>query len=161
VLQQGRELVVWDPGTGRTGRPLALEAVTTAHGPLLAGCAEDSECRGLSILDAAVGRQIDARSDPRQELDIGAKFSPDGTLVAAPAHSDRRWSVALVDARTGKTTIVPGLRTRQYPQLSWAASSGWLFALTPRRVLAYRPGLRRAVTLPFRSPRRAIGFVAG
>jgi hypothetical protein len=161
VLQQGREHVVWDPGTGRISRPLPLQAVTAAHGSLLAGCTEDSDCRGLSIVDAAAGRVMDAEFDPRHEFDIGAKFAPDGRLVAAAAQTDRRWQVALVDARTGKTTIVPGLRTRQYPQLSWAASSGWLFALTPRRVLAYRPGLRRAVTLPFRPPRRAIAFVAG
>jgi hypothetical protein len=162
VLQRSRTLVVWDPATGRTGRPLALEAVTAAHGRLLAGCAAGSHCSGLVILDASTARHVEAHSLHRYQLDLGARFSPDGSLLAAPALCDRRWSVALVDTRNGTTTIVPGFRARQYPQLSWAASSGWLFfQIGPRRMMAYRPGMSRAVALPFRPPRRAIAFIAG
>jgi hypothetical protein len=155
------ELVVWDPATGRTGRPLALQAVTAAHGSLLAGCAAGSHCSGLVILDAPTARHVEAHSHRRYQLDLGAKFSPDGSLLAVPALSERRWSVALVDTRNGTTTIVPGFRARQYPQLSWGASSGWLFSQIGPRMMAYRPGMSRAVTLPFRPPRRAIAYIAG
>ena len=161
VLERSRELAVWDPGTGRSGRPLALQAVAAAGGSLLAGCLAGPSCSGLSVVDTAGGRRVDAQPPRGHDLELDARFSPDGALLAAPASAGRRWSVALVDTRTGRTSLVRGTRSRQYPMLSWAASSGWLFVGQGRRLLAYRPGQPRAVALPFRAPRRAIGFVAG
>ena len=158
VLARSRELVVWDPETGETGRPLAIQAVTATRGDLLAGCAAGADCSGLVVLDAATGRQVLTR----RPIEWDARFSPDGSLLATPARVDRHWRVALVEARSGRTTIVPGIRSRHYPQLSWAASSGWLFVQTgPRRMMAYRPGLSRPVALPFRAPRGAIAYIAG
>ena len=161
VLQRSRELAVWDPGTGRSGRPLALQAVAASGGPLLAGCAAGPHCSGLSVVDATSGRRVDAQRLRGHDLEQDARFSPDRKLLAAPARSGRRWSVALVDTRSGRTALVRGTRSRQYPQLSWAASSGWLFVAQGRRMLAFLPGRPRAVELRFRAPRRAIGFVAG
>ena len=160
VVVLSRDLVVWNPVTGETGSPLGLDAVSDTHGGRLAGCAADTNCRGLVIEDAATARQVEA--DTRREVDLGGRFSPDGALVAAPVRSGRRWRIALVDSRTGKLTMVTGSRTRHYPELAWAESSGWLFARTgSRRMMAYRPGLPRALTLPFRAPRGALSYVAG
>ncbi len=79
-----------------------------------------------------------------------------------PARANRRWSVALISTRDGTTSIVPGSDTGEsYPELSWAASTGWLFFRAGTQVMAYRPGAPRAVKLPFRLRRDAIGFVAG
>ena len=74
----------------------------------------------------------------------------------------RRWSVVLVDTRSGTVTAVPGTRTgRTYSQLAWA-STGWLFIGGRRgRILAYRPGAPRAVRLPLRLPADAPVFAAG
>jgi hypothetical protein len=158
VVLRSRDLLVWNPATGETGSPLGLDAVTDTHGGRLAGCSADTGCRGLVIEDAATAEQV----EPDSRVDFGAKFSPDGALVAAPVRAGRRWRIALVDARTGKLTTVPGSRGRHYPELAWAESSGWLFARTgSRRLMAYRPGLPRALTLPFRSPRGALSYVAG
>jgi hypothetical protein len=154
VILRDRALLVWDPRTGRTVRRLALAAVVESRGDLLIGCTP--RCRDLAIADAATGRTVVAR----RRLDLGAALSPNGRLVAAPARQGRRWSVALVDTRSGATTIVPGSRSRAYPQLAWARSSGWLFIRT-RRLRAYRPGTPRAVRLPIELPRAATPFAAG
>jgi hypothetical protein len=162
VVQRSRDFVVWSPSTGDTGPPLGLDAVTDAHGSRLAGCEAGSGCRRLAIRDTTTGGGVEPEPASDGEIDIGAAFSPDGSLVAAPIRSGRRWGVVLVDTASGEATAVPGLRSRHYPELSWAASSGWLFARTgARRLLAYRPGLARATVLPVRAPRRAYGFVAG
>lgn len=155
VVVQRRGLVVWDPRTGRT-LPLALDGVVAAHGNLVAGCTRQTRCRDLVIEDAATLAAV----EPHVEFG-GAVFSPGGSLVATPVLSRRRWSIVLVDTHTGKVTPVPGSRVRHWPELSWATSSGWLFARSGRRLLAYRPGMARAVALPFKAPRGAYAFVAG
>jgi hypothetical protein len=161
VFNRGRTLFVWDPGTGRTSRP-GLEAAFGSHGNLLAGCAEASDCRDLAIVDTGTARTVVARPSGRHELDMDAEFSPDGSLLATAARAGRRWSVALVDARSGTHTIIPGSRTGStYPELRWASSSGWLFIRAGSRLKAYRPGAPRAETLPLRPPRSAIAFAAG
>ena len=83
VVGGDRGLAVWDPGTGRT-RGLGLEMGFSAHGSLVAGCAEDSDCRDLEVVDVANGQTVAA---PRG-LDVGATFSPDGSLLAAPIVED-------------------------------------------------------------------------
>jgi hypothetical protein len=163
IVPRDRGLVVWDPRTGRASPPLRLDAVTATHGRLLAGCADRSRCRELAILDADTARTVLPEPIDGRRLQPDAEFSPDGSLLAAPAGAGRRWRVALVDTRDGSATIVPGVRmaTHYYPQLDWT-SSGWLLILAPGgRLRAYRPGAPRAVTLPFRLPRRARAFVAG
>jgi hypothetical protein len=163
VIQRGRALVVWDPSTGRTVRRLPLAAVTAVHGDLMVGCTARARCSDFAVVDAATSRAVTARGPGHRHLELGAAFSPDGRLLAAPAFRRRRWSVALMDTRTGATTIVPGTRTgTSYPQLSWARSSGWLFIRGRNgRVLAHRPGAPRAVRLRLRLPRDAASFAAG
>jgi hypothetical protein len=162
VIMRRRALAVWDPRTRRTGPRLPLAGAADSHRSRLIGCARHARCRRLLILDAGTGRRVEARPESPYRLDLGAEFSPDGRLVATPAVAGRRWSVALVDARDGSTMIVPGSRTgARYPVLSWSASSGWLFIRAGDRILAYRPGAARAVTLCVRLPRQSIAFMAG
>lgn len=155
VVSSERELFVWDPRTGRR-RALGLEMGFGAHGSLVAGCPEDSGCRGLAVVDTASGRLTAVRG----RLDPAATFSPDGSLLAAPIQRGRRWSVALVDAATGASRVVPASGARNwYPDLAWSAE-GWLFIRAGARVKAYRPGAERAVRLPIRLPRSTIAFAA-
>jgi hypothetical protein len=161
VVQRGRALYIWDPRTARTGRRLELDALTATQGDLLVGCAAGSKCRELAILDPSSSTEVTARHEGHR-LQPDATVSPDGSLVAVPAHAKRRWGVALVNTRDGTTSIVPGSDTGDsYPELSWAASTGWLFFRAGTRVMAYRPGEPRAVKLPFRLRADALGFVAG
>jgi hypothetical protein len=156
VISRRRALHVWDPVTG-TGRRLSQEWAFGIEGTMLSGCAAD--CGQLAIVDTASGRTVPVPSSEGRELDMGGAFSPGGALLATPARTGRRWAVALVDARTGTHTIVPGSRTgRVYPELRWARSSGWLFIRDGRRVRAYRPGAGRAETLSLRLPRSALDF---
>jgi hypothetical protein len=81
-------------------------------------------------------------------------FSPDGTLVAAPAikrHGKPR--VALVDLARRVATLVPGAPlARDYQLLAWS-TSGWLFYNAGAgRIAAYRPGADRATLLPVHVP---------
>jgi hypothetical protein len=163
VLQRERALAVWDPQTEGNGRRLPLVAIGDTHGSKLVGCAPRSRCRDLRIVAAGAAREVPVRPTPPYRLDLGAEFSPDGSLLAAPAVADRRWSVALVDTQDGTSMIIPGSQTgRTYPTPSWAASTGWLFFRAGGdRVMAYRPGAPRAVALPFRLPGRALAVRAG
>lgn len=157
VVSRERELFVWDPGTGRQ-RGLSLEMAFGTHGSLLAGCAARSDCKDLAVVDATTGRTV---ARPGGRLDVGATFSPDGSWLAVPAVAGRRWSVALVDPRTGAVTRVRGSGARNwYPDLRWS-SSGWLFIRAGARVKAYRPGAARAERLPIRLPDSTVGFAAG
>ena len=158
VVQRGRRLSVWDPRTGRTVRRLRLEAVTETRGDLMLGCT--ARCHHIAVADAATGRTVVARG---RRLDLGGRLSPDGSLLATTRLQHRRWSVALVDTRTGATSILRGARTgRTYPQVAWAASSGWLFIRgRGGRLLAYRPGSQRAVRLSLRLPPEAVSLAAG
>jgi WD40 repeat protein len=159
VTSRNRRVHVWDPATGRTGEPLGLEMAWHAHGRLLSGCPTGSDCDELAVLDTATGKTVRARGPHR--LDPFATFSPDGSLLAAPARDGRRWSVALVDVRTGSVTAVRGSSAGEwYPEVSWSAG-GWLFIRAGFRVKAFRPGAARAVLLPTRLPRTTIGFAAG
>jgi len=160
VVQRGRAgLGIWDPAT-RATRTLGLDGVSDARGERLTGCARS--CSTPAIVDTETGRTVVARWSGRGRLG-DARFSPDGSILAAPAFSHRRWRVALIDASSGATTIVRGSRTGDsYPEPRWSRSSGWLFVRArANRILAYRPGARRAVELPFRAPRQAIGYTAG
>jgi hypothetical protein len=152
-----RAVYLWDPATGKR-RALGLEWMSSAHGSLVAGSVGGSD---LTILDSATGRAVPARRAGRHQLEGGGAFSPDGSLLATAARVGRRWSVALVDPRTGKATIVPGTRTgKVYPELTWSRSSGRLFIRAGRRIMAYRPGEARARALPFRLPVTAVAFAA-
>jgi hypothetical protein len=161
LVLQGRRARVWDPRTGRTSDRIDMGVLDTDRG-LMAGCASASRCRELAIFDAATSRKTTARARAPHRLDPAARFSPDGSVLAATIGARRQWSVALVDPRDGSTEIVPGSSTgTTYPSLTWA-SSGWLFFRgRGDRIMGFRPGERRAVTLPFRWPRRAVTFVGG
>jgi hypothetical protein len=163
LLARGRSLFVWDPGTGDSRPPLTVDTFLAMRGNRLLGCTQGTRCRDTAIVDLDSGGKVVPRVPTGYRLDPGA-FSPDGAFVAAPAVRNRRWSVALVGTRNGAATIVPGSATesRQYPELAWSASSGWLyFRGADGRVMAYRPGEPRAVRLPFRLPRTAVQFMAG
>jgi hypothetical protein len=156
LVVSGEGLFVWDPASGRTGARLGLEMAFGAHGTLLAGCATDSDCRDLAVVDSATGDTVAAHG----RLEVGARFSPDGSLLATPAPAGRRWAAALVDPRSGSATPIPGSRARDwYPDLAWS-SSGWLFLRIGTRVKAYWPGAARAERLPIRLPRSTIAFGA-
>jgi hypothetical protein len=159
VIVRGRDVGVWNPATGRS-RSVALGSVSGTHGDRLVGCRERSYCHDIEILDSRTGRRVVSQTS---RLDLVARFSPDGSLIATPSLRHRRWSVALVDPETGRSRLIPGTQTgASYPKLSWAESSGWLFIRgRAGRILAYRPGLPRAVTLPIRLPRGAVAFAAG
>jgi hypothetical protein len=142
-----------------TGRRTSLRVRAIPAGDLLVGCPQDSHCDDVAIVDTRTGRTVMARAGGRYQLDVGGTFSPDGSLLATGARAGRRWRVALVDARSGTHTIVRGSRTgKMYPELAWARSSGWLFIRAGGRVKAYRPGARRAATLPFELPATTIAF---
>jgi hypothetical protein len=158
VVHRERALVVWDPATGRTLRPLDLDVIGEARGGLIAGCAPG--CDELALLDAVTGRRVPLRKDPGYRLYPAAKFSPDGALVATTVVTDRRWRVALVDARDRSHTLVPGRWRTTYPEIGWTAS-GWLLIRNGRVVSAYRPGAGRPIELPFRLPKSVPTFVTG
>jgi hypothetical protein len=162
VFRSRRRLEVWDPRTGGTRR-LPLEGTAEGHGSLLVGCAPGSRCRRLLVFDTRTGDRVRPRPPRSYRLDPGVRFSPDGSFIAAPAVSGKRWSVALVDTRDGTTRIVPGSSTGEvYPSLAWSASSGRLFfSARAGRIGAYRPGEERARRLPFRLPGNALAFMAG
>lgn len=101
VIQRRRALVVWNPRTRSSARRLPLEAVGDAHGNRLIGCLR-SRCRKLVLVDAASASAVAARPTPPYRLDLGAEFSPDGSLVATPAVAGRRWGVALIDTSSGR-----------------------------------------------------------
>jgi hypothetical protein len=101
------------------------------------------------VWDPRTGRKAETSFDPE------AVPSPDGSLVAKPAHVGRRWHVTLGETR------IPGSATgRWYPELSWSAG-GRLFIRAGFRVKAYRPGDARAETLPFRLPRSTVAIAGG
>jgi len=155
--------VVWNPRTGRTSGALNLEAVIDTRGQLMAGCVVQTRCRRLAILDRDRGRTTVARPPAPFKLDSAATLSPDGSLLAAPASSNRSWRMALVNTRDGTTTIVPGSATgKTYPVQRWSSSGGWLFFRSGRnRLMAYRQGEPRAIPLPFKWPHKAVAYVAG
>ena len=159
-----RSVVLWDPESGRTLRRLeGLKWVEGVQGNRVAGCAANTRCRALAIVDAGTGERVDAELPEPYRLGGGAEFSPDGSLVATPVMADRRWAMALVDASDGSVALVPGFRSRRtYPELAWSETSGWLFFRGERgRVMAYRPGEADAVALPLKLPRTAVNFMAG
>jgi hypothetical protein len=162
VVLRRRRLGIWDPSTGGTRR-LPLEGTAEGHGSLLVGCAPGSRGRKLLMFDTRSGDRVRPRPPRSYRLDPGAKFSPDGSLIAAPAVAGKRWSIALVDTRDGTTRIVPGSSTGEvYPSLAWSASSGRLFfSARAGRIGAYRPGEERARRLPFRLPGNALALMAG
>jgi hypothetical protein len=161
LVSRRRALGVWDPATG-TDRAVGLEWAFGIEGNMLAGCATGSDCGKFVIVDSASGRTVPVHASGRRVLEMGGTFSPDGTLLATPARMGHRNAVALVDARTGTHTIVPGSRTGKiYPDVRWARSTGWLFIRDGRRVRAYRPGAPRAQTLPIRLPRALMAFTVG
>jgi hypothetical protein len=112
---------------------------------------------GLVVLDKRENFVWDPRTGRTAEVsfDYDAVPSPDGSLVAVPVQSRRRWSVELAG------TPIRGSDTGSvYPELAWSAS-GRLFIRDGFRVMAYRPGNARAERLPFRLPRSTMAFAAG
>jgi hypothetical protein len=160
VLQRRRSALVWNPRTGRRD-PLALRSVVTARGELIAGCTGRGACP-LTVVDTASSRTVQAAPPPRGRLDLAPQISPDGTQVVAPAVAKQRWSLALVDPRDGRTTIVPGSQTgKSFPYPTWT-STGWLlFRSAGGRLMAYRPGDEQPIALRLRWPRHGRAVVSG
>jgi hypothetical protein len=112
--------------------------------------------RGPACGSGAVRRNHDGHGrDCRHARCRNGPLGPHSQTVRPPrAHGSiakTRWDLQRRRARTGHS----------YPELSWATSTGWLFFRAGTQVMAYRPGEPRAVKLPFRLRRDAIGFVAG
>ena len=121
-----------------------------------------SRKRELYVWDPVTGRRRElSPARLSRQLEAGGTFSPDGAWLAVPALEGRRWSVAVVDPRTGAVSQIRGSGARNwYPEPRWS-SSGWLFIRAGFRVQAYRPGAARMQRLPIRLPRSTIAFAAG
>jgi hypothetical protein len=163
VVQRGESVFTWDPATGRNVRQLDVGPVSGTRANRVVACTRGNRCRGMSIVDTGTGAVTSARLEPPHRLSGVALLSPDGSMFATPVLAKRRWALAIGESDDGALAVVPGSRTgRQYPDLAWSPSSGWLFFRGERgRVMAYRPGERRAVALSFRLPRDAVNFMAG
>ncbi len=136
-----------------------FESERRVPGNWVAGAVEG----GLVVLDEREDFVWDPRTGRTTDVtfDLDAVPSPDGSLVALPVQTRRRWSVALVDAAGTRTAIRGSATGRRFPELAWSRSSGRLFIRDGFRVKAYRPGDARAERLPFRLPRSTVAVAAG
>jgi hypothetical protein len=150
LLIQGETLELWQPASGRILRKLpGLFPLATRHA-LAVTCPQ--RCRAIHVTNTDTGADTIIRPGPgfRFIESYDGAFSPDGRLVAVPAHTrDGRTHVAIIDLARHMAKIVRGARlARDYTLMTWA-STGWLFYNAGRRHLAaYRPGEARATLLP-------------
>jgi hypothetical protein len=150
LLMQGKTLELWQPRTGRILRKLpGLFPLATRHA-LAVTC--PSRCRAIHVTDTDTGADTIIRPGPgfRFIASYDGAFSPDGKLVAVPAHTrDGHTHVAIIDLAQRTARLVRGARlARDYTLMTWS-STGWLFYNAGRRHLAaYRSGQARATLLP-------------
>ena len=83
VLQRSRELAVWDPGTGRSGRPLALQAVAASGGAAARGL------RRRSALQRPQRRRRDQRAPRGRATSPRSRPRAGRTLLARPQAARR------------------------------------------------------------------------
>lgn len=150
-------LEVWDPRTGELRRWLPGASMGTTHGDLLAWC--DAAYETLHVTDVVTGT---ARAVAPPEGFVAfdcwsGVFSPDGTLLAVPVTAGRgpeaERTLALVDVQRGAARAVAGSGVEPpYVYIAWASSGESVFVSGgdryDRRILEYRLGDERAVSLP-------------
>jgi len=156
-------LVAWNPGSRlvlwRERRAFAL----AAGGEVVAWCLSRG-CREIRITDLRSGRV--RRAAPPAGLSFQNTYegalSPSGGLLAVPATAGKAGRLALVDTATGRAGTVPGSQIdRNFRQVAWSPS-GWVFwSAGHARLMAYRPGTDRAVTLPVKLRHQILGLAAG
>ena len=159
------EIIAVDTRSGR------LKAISGAIGSILAvgdgrvywtsRCATDAPCRLLSA--AARGGSERRFRLPAPPAGTPGQLSPDGRHLALvvdhvpdgrPRSPALAGDVALLDLRSGRLQVVPGvaLPTRYRPSFAFAPG-GWLVVGYEHdgvsRLVAWRPGLARAVHSPF------------
>jgi hypothetical protein len=150
LLMQGSTLELWQPRTGRILRTLpGVFPLATRHA-LAVTC--PPRCRTIHVTDTDTGADTIIRPGPgvRFTESYDGAFSPDGTLVAVPAHTrDGHAHVAIIDLAHRTARLVPGARlARDYTLMTWS-STGWLFYNAGHgHLAAYGPGNARATLLP-------------
>jgi len=169
LCQQDNELVVWEPATGKVLKRLTGSYPVDVYGNVVAWCSHG--CPDIRLTDIGTGKEtiIQAeRSFSFNETYDGA-FSPDGSLLAVPVTVDGREpasgggsdGVALIDVRTGSVDLIEGSRSGVYTALAWSPTGDWLFFTDGAgRVMAYRPGTARAISLPAKVPYPVLDMVA-
>jgi hypothetical protein len=152
LLIQGKTLELWQPTSGRILRKLpGVFPLATRHA-LAVSC--PSRCPTIHVTDTDTGADTIIRPGPgfRFIESYDGAFSPDGKLVAVPAHTnDGHAHVAIIDLARRTARIVRGARLApDYTLMTWS-STGWLFYNAGRRHLAaYHPGDGQAQLLPIR-----------
>lgn len=148
-------LEVWDPVTGEVLRRLPGVFPVATYGNLLAWCAD--LCETLHVTDVVTGEQVEVSPPPGTYLFepyLGA-FSPDGTRIAVPVHTDRRPAIrrlqlGLVDPRAGTATSVAGTAVEGYVFVDWSPSGETVFisgGFAERTLIEYRLGTEIATRL--------------
>lgn len=170
LFQEGDELRLWDPRTGKVTLRLPGPFPADTHGNLVAWCGQG--CLTLLITDVATGEDlaISPGGSFRFEETYEGAFSPDGTLLAVPVVTSpgthlegHRHQVGIVDARAGTVRLVEGSDLADdYPAMAWSPSGEWLFfSAGAGRIMAYRRESEKAIVLPVRAPASFIDMAAG
>jgi hypothetical protein len=152
LLIQGKTLELWQPRTGRILRKLPGVFPLATRAALAVSCPR--RCRTIHVTDTDTGADSIIRPGPgfRFIESYNGAFSPDGKLVAVPAHTREGLAhVAIIDLARRTTRLVRGARlARDYTLMTWS-STGWLFYNAGHgHLAAYRPGKTRATLLPVR-----------
>jgi hypothetical protein len=148
---------LWDPKTREVTLRVSGSFPADTHGNLVAWCGEP--CPRFHITDARSGETTRVRPPAgfSFQATYDGAFSPDGSLLALPMHSDRgdrgrdqkeRWRVALVDAGSGTARLIRGsVLDPTYQAMAWSASGARLFfGAGGGRIMGYRPDSPRATT---------------
>jgi len=160
LLDDGDDLEVWDPASGRIVRHLAVEpgALGPASARLLTSCA-DPGCGTLLLTDTRTdaARTVGAPPGVQFEPWRGA-FSPDGRLLGLPVRDSTFGSrrLAIVDVARGRAAVVPGSAVPAgYTFVAWSETGRHVFLTggersARRAVVAYRLGTPRAEAIDVR-----------
>jgi hypothetical protein len=146
LFERGGRLRLWDPRLGRVTHTFGGMAPIAMHDRRVAWCR--GRCRTLHLEGPDGHIQVRASGLRRFNEGRGGAFSPDGRLLALRSGASR---VALVDTVTRAVRLVPQARIGDYETFGWSRDGHWLYVATPGgRLLAYRPGSKRPLTLPVR-----------
>ncbi|MEY2567221.1 MAG: hypothetical protein QOE35_1750 [Actinomycetota bacterium] len=160
-----QRFATWDPGTGRVGRAIGtggrvIDTFSSAGRSLVAWTREPcQESCDLVITDVAKEHDVAVRRPATDRGFIGGGgFSPDGSTLAAFSVLDagnvggdaggRRMRLALVDARSGRVTLVAGAPAEfgeDYGFATWSPDGRWVFFGGLHEVYAHRVGTADAV----------------
>jgi len=150
VFQREGDLLVWDPSTGGEVDRLPGELPVAWGRSLLAWC--DGACRSLNVRDLGSGGTltIDPPVGATGFEALRGAFSPDGSILAVAVRlgdgEDADRQLALIDASSGRTTVVEGgTVATPYVFIDWAPSGETVFITGgqdagSRRIVEYRIG---------------------